>query len=234
MQATTHASGFGINRIKLALVAAGIVVSSVIAIAGLSQTGALPGIGGNDTVSLNATAADAQQRTLAMDRAEFTEWQLSMAAAEASTAYLEVNGLPIAPAVALGAMHSGVCSPWTRQHTWRQTACRSRQSRRRTTRSGTRSRGTPASATLRPYAETPTHHRDHNRAGIRPVVVPGVPVDTGLALDHDWSQLPTPMLRLPVHARVSKGARHARPGLRRNRVPLPAPAPVVCSGRPTA
>jgi hypothetical protein len=99
MQATVQTTRSGFNRMKLTLVAAGILVSSVTTVGALSLTGALPGIGGEETVSMNATAADAQLRALAMDRAEFTEWQSRIAVVATDTDNLEANGLPIVPAV---------------------------------------------------------------------------------------------------------------------------------------
>jgi hypothetical protein len=92
MQSTVQTTRFGIDRIKLALVAAGVLTSTVVGAAALTW------IDGGETAvpaqtSTTLTMQHGQHRYFEIDQSS------TMRNEHAGTAYLEANGLPVAPVV---------------------------------------------------------------------------------------------------------------------------------------
>lgn len=85
MQQSIGVKHFALNHLAGTALAFGILVSSLTAAATLSLTGDLPGRGGatSANVAPQASAEDAEQRQLAMERNEFLDWRKQNAAAGA-------------------------------------------------------------------------------------------------------------------------------------------------------
>ena len=77
-----HLKRFALNHLGRTAVAFGILVSSLTAVTTLTLTGDLPGIGRHSSaqqvetsVPASQSAAEARQRYLAMERAEYFAWR---------------------------------------------------------------------------------------------------------------------------------------------------------------
>ena len=93
MQATVHTTWFGIDRIKLALVAAGVLVSSI----AVTSTISLTDVGGDEANSRAQDVAVVEPAHRPTDRGAGLAWQHNVSWASNGTEALEANGLPIAP-----------------------------------------------------------------------------------------------------------------------------------------
>jgi hypothetical protein len=93
MQATGRTTWFGIDRMKLTLVAAGILVTGMTATAALS----LIDISGNEADTSPAVSAAVEPVHRPTDRGVGLPWENSVLGANGGTENLEANGLPIAP-----------------------------------------------------------------------------------------------------------------------------------------
>ena len=95
MQATVQTTWFGIDRIKLTLVATGILVTGLTATTVLSLTD----INGDEARSSARDIAIVEPAQRPMDRGGIRTWERGTSPASTDTSTLEANGLPIAPAV---------------------------------------------------------------------------------------------------------------------------------------
>ena len=97
MRATVRTTWPGIDRRKLALVASGTLVAGIIATATLT----LSDIGSDESHPSSAAIAVVEPVHRPTDRGVAVPWPSSASQPSNGTAYLDANGLPIVPIVAL-------------------------------------------------------------------------------------------------------------------------------------
>jgi hypothetical protein len=77
MQATNRPRYLSIDRLKIALVAAGVLAGSLVAVAAIDRGDDGAQVTGSDQFA-RVSASDAERRQLAMERDDFVQWQRSM------------------------------------------------------------------------------------------------------------------------------------------------------------